>query len=205
MKIKIQKNTYAPFNLVSERGEYDAIPPVDTLQVDFAPQLLNSDRLAIASYLVFGDFSSGDFELPLKCSPAAAEAIEQDAAPVQLRPAPIEYYPKALSAGQITAAVQFDLSSASSEHGIFSILPSDRYNGMIVGHKQLIVSSNAFLFDSLNHRINSIRARLAVAVLFAEDFGVDTLRIDGITIDAQEKIALVRLLAACRLGLGFQL
>lgn len=205
MKINIKKNTYAPFNLVSERGEYDAIPPVDTLQVDFAPQLLNSDRLAIASYLVFGDFSSGEFELPIKCSPAAAEAIEQDAAPVQLRPAPIEYYPKALSIGQITAAVQFDLAPASKEHGTVSVLPSDRYNGMIAGHKQLIVSSNAFLFDSLNHRQSSIRARLAVAVLFAEDFGIDTLRIENIKIEADEKTALVRLLSACRLGLEFQL
>lgn len=202
MKITTETNTYSAFNLVATRNEYDALPPVDTLQIDFAPVNINPDRLAIASYLAFGAYCSGGFELNVKFSPAAAEAIEQDAKPVQLRPAPIEYYPKALAIGMGEAAVSFSLPGESHKACI-AVLPSDKYNGLITGHNQLIISSNAFFLDAVAQNAYSIRARLAVAVLFAEDLGIDTLTVDGSTIDTTERQSLVRLLTACRLGLTF--
>lgn len=202
MKITTETNTYSPFNLVATRNEYDALPPVNTLQIDFAPVSINPDRLAIASYLAFGAYCSGGFELSVKFSPAAAEAIEQDAKPVQLRPAPIEYYPKALAVGMGEATVSFSLPGESQE-ACLVVLPSDKYNGLMTGHNKLLVSSNAFFLDAAAQNPHSIRARLAVAVLFAEDLGIDTLTVDGHNIDAAERQSLVRLLSACRLGLSF--
>lgn len=202
MKIKVEHNTYAPFSLVAERSEYDALPPVDTLQVDFTPVAVNPDRLAVAAYLAFGAYSSGEFVLPQKFSPATAEAMEQDSAPVQLRPYPVEYYPKALTVGQATASLSFELG-ALADGSALVVLPADRYNGMITSPNKLLVSSNAFLFDALGSEEAGIRARLAVAVLFAEDLGIDTFTVDGSSIAPTERQALVRLLSACRLGLAF--
>lgn len=202
MKIRTETNTFSPFSLIAERGEYDALPPVNTLHVDFAPTKVNADRLAIASYLVFGAYVSGTIEMPKKFCPATAEAMEQDARPVQLRPAPIEYYPQPLAIGQRTARIYFELPGESVE-GQFSVLPSDSYSGIITGPNKLLLASNAFVFDALTKSAQSIRARLAVAVLFAEDFSIDTFILDGTAIDRKEQRALINLLASCRLGLQF--
>ncbi|WP_421084332.1 hypothetical protein [Rothia nasimurium] len=204
MKIRTETNTFSPFSLIAERGEYDALPPLDTLHIDFAPTKVNADRLAIASYLVFGSYASGTIEMPKKFCPATAEAMEQDARPVQLRPSPIEYYPQPLAIGQRTAKVYFGLPGESPE-GQFGILPSDSYSGIITGPNKLLLASNAFVFDALTNSGQDIRARLAVAVLFAEDFSIDTFILDGTAIDRTEQRTLINLLASCRLGLQFLL
>lgn len=205
MIIEVLKKQYAPLALHATPAEYDALPPVDTLFIDHLPTSINADRLAIAAFLAFGSFASGEFSVPNKISAAAAEAIERAAEPTRLRPYPVEYYPKALPEGAEDAALNFMFETWTTSPAV-CVLPSDRFNGSIASHKGLAVSSNAFLLDALSPVSHSIRARLAVAVLFAEDFGIASFTVpaevaEGIT--AVERVRLEELLASCRLSIRF--
>ncbi len=205
MKIEVLKKQYAPLALHAIPADYDALPPVDTLHIDHLPTALNDDRLAIAAFLAFGRNASGEFTLPNKICAATAEAIERAAEPTRLRPYPVEYYPQPLPEGAADAALSFSFDTWSTSPAV-AVLPADRFNGSIASHKGIAVSSNAFLLDALNPVPHSIRARLAVAVLFAEDFGIASFTVPSevaVNIPADERLILEELLAACRLSIRF--
>ena len=207
MKITWLNDDSGMTGLRAEPGEYDASPPVDSLLFDYAPQSINPERLAIAAYLAFGRWVSGDLQLPTKLGPATAAAIERDLEHVHVRPGPIEYYPKPLEIG--TRNVHLNLTEVGSTpfaEDTISVLPSSRWNGGLRGLRSLMISSNAFAIDSSGsaHR-ESVRARLAVAVLFAGDLTADTLMVRVPTELAEfETERLTELLLSVRLGIEFQ-
>ncbi|MDY3664634.1 hypothetical protein [Schaalia hyovaginalis] len=204
MKIEIHRHRYAPFAMHCMREEYDAFPSVDALLVDAVPETLSPDRLAIAAFLAFGRWASGDFILPEKLSPAAAEAIEMAAHPVRVRPQPVEYYPKAIPLGSTTAPLSFAPEYWPGGASL-CVLPADFFNGAIITSRGIAVASNAFLLDAAEPSTSSIRARLAVAVLFAEDFDIAALRIPAAHApDSAELVELKGLLSACGLGLELE-
>ena len=207
MRIEWQHTPQGSVGFHAQPGEYDAVPPVDALLMESSPTLLNPERKAIAAYLAFGRWTSGDFTLDFKFGPTTASAIERDTKHLDIRPGPIEYYPKPLSAGTDEVAVEFDARVWNDPHTTtLSVLPSSEWAGGLRSLSSIAIATNAFALDhaSLDDTI-SIRARLAVAVLFSEELAADTLIVSsGECIDEQERLRLTNLLLAARLGLLFQ-
>lgn len=207
MKIQWTKNSFGQTGFVTERSEYDAVLPIDSLMMDNAPLLINPEREAVAAFLAFGSFASGEFQLSRKFGPATAEALVKASDPVPLYPHPIEYYPKPLPGGLRSCFVGTDISVLSQEQEIaelsFAVLRSDQWNGSIVAHHAFGVASNAFLIDAMR-KSNNIRAQLAVAVLFAEDFNVDYFVVSSDLVnDPEEQKFIENLLLVCKLGIVF--
>lgn len=183
---------------------YDAFPPVDALVLDGLPRLRDPDRVALASYLAFGAWSSGSFVVPQDLSPTAAEAIEVDARPLPIRPGPLEYAARALPRTVGTVDVRFTLSPQPAEHPVLAVVPNTLAHGVFRAEATTIVPSNAFVLDSARaSTAPCFRARLAVAVLFAEDVGASVLRITDAASDAAELARLQALTRSVNLDVRF--
>lgn len=183
---------------------YDAFPPVNALVLDDLPRMRDPDRVALASYLAFGAWSSGSFVVPHDLSPTAAEAIEADARPLPIRPCPVEYAARALPRTFETVDVRFRLSPEPAEHPVLAVVPNTLAHGVFRTNATTIVPSNAFVLDSARASVGPcIRARLAVAVLFAEDVGASALRIADAVSDAAELARLQALTRSVNLDVCF--
>lgn len=189
--------------LTAAPQEYDAVPPVPALIVDGAPRHLDPDRLALVAHLAFGRWTSGDLTLPEQgASPTVAEAIEDDALPVRVRAHPVQYAPRALARGTREVAVSASLPSGHGPAPRIAVVPSTVAEGTLRTGDTVVVSSNAFLLDATAGPVPSFRARLAVAVLFAEDQGAAVLRVPGVAVEAAGSARLGALLRSVNLSLA---
>lgn len=191
--------------LSAEPGEYDAFPPVGSLRIGTRPMQLSPDREAIASYLAFGAWNSGDLALPRAVSPATAEAIEADAIPVRVRPRDIRYVPMALPRGRRTVDLVFDRPGTDSPAETIAVVPTTGMRGALAAGRSMTIASNAFALDAAAETGSPcFRARLAVAVFFSEDMEVDALHLQ---VDSspctEEAVRLRALLSSVNLGLHF--
>ncbi|MGP9747370.1 hypothetical protein [Brachybacterium sp. AOP29-B2-41] len=206
MKISWQGTSYAQVGFRVELDEYDASPPVRELLLDHAPVFLNPEREAIAAYLAFGFWASGNLQLPHKLGPNTASAIERDLGHVEIRPNPIEYYPKPLDGGIRGVHVKFSRSGVLGHEPTIAILPTSEWVGSMRSLDSILLGSNAFTLDAASSvSFEQIRARLAVAVLLAGDLSADVLHVSVPSeFPGDEKSRLVDLLLATRLGLVFE-
>ncbi|WP_169251280.1 hypothetical protein [Brevibacterium sp. 'Marine'] len=203
MKLTWQGTNYAQVGFHSELHEYDAAPPVSSLLMDRAPVSINPEREAIAGYLAFGRWVSGDLQLPHRLGPNTAAAIENDLDHVQVRPGPIEYYPKPLEIGLREVELNFDTKFPTVADCALTILPASEWSGSLRSLRSMAIASNAFVLDAAASSSSvSIRARLAVAVLFAGDLSADSFVISA-DIEEREKQKLGNLLLSVRLGVRF--
>ena len=69
MKISWQDSGYGQTGFHAEVEEYDAVPPVSALLLDHHPVNVNAEREAVAAYLAFGCWVSGDLKLPRHLGP----------------------------------------------------------------------------------------------------------------------------------------
>lgn len=200
MKIQQKYGPGGRYQLVATLGDYDGYPPVEGLIVDHPPRVQNPEHLGMACYLAFGNWSGGELQLPVKVGPATAEAMMRDAARsgIGLHPAPIEYYPKPLPIGTQEMRLSRSLEGASLP-GIYDVR-IDEWSGSLRSHTSAIVPSNSFLFDS---RGSSLRAHLAVGVLFANDVQADEIVLEE-EVSRGERDRLASLLSAVRLGMRFR-
>lgn len=160
-------------SLVARVQEYDATPPVSSLVIDALPSNRHPDREALAGYLAFGRWASGDLIMPDGPSPLVAEAIEHDSLPIRVRPREVVYVPRRLPQGRHRVSVLDAIPSGSSPGRLLAIVPSPLARGVFASGQQLVVPSNAFaLGDGPTSRRRSL---LAVAVLFAADIDTDVL------------------------------
>jgi hypothetical protein len=200
MKIRSNPLPSMQYSLSVELHEYDAAPPVNQLLLDRRPRIRQNDRDAIAAYLAFGAWASAGFSLPAKISPATAEAIRADSrASGGLIAEPIEYYPKALPIGSSSVALTRAIGPTFSERPELALLQADTWNGAVATTRSLALGSNAFVLDG----DASVRAHLAVAVLFAADLDADSFVLDGWRVPEREEERLRSLLSAVRLGVAF--
>lgn len=188
-------NNSGQFTLTVERDGYDAFPPVPEFTADQAPRLRNPEREAVASTLLFSPWVGGEFEFVQKIGPNTVAEIRNFCEPMNVNCQPMEYYPKHLPLGQETATVSNEIGSHGSRYIVD--LPSDKYNGAIRTHHALTVATNSFM---LKQSSADIRPSLGVAVLFAEDFNVDTLVVNA-GFSEKELRRYQALLSAVRLGL----
>lgn len=205
MKITWKSTYYGQVGFHTELQEYDAVPPAESLLMDHAPTSMNLEREAMAAYLAFGHWTSGDLQLPHRLGPNTAAAIEADMKHVPIRPSPVEYYPKPLELGIREVHVGFDSGHVRNDVPSIAVLPASEWSGSLRGLTSLSIASNAFVFDravSTDSTVG-IRARLAIAVLFAGDLSADTLVVNGEYISDVERARLTALLLAVRLGILF--
>lgn len=195
MKFTRVTNNSGQFTLTVERDGYDAFPPVMEFTADHAPKFKNPEREAIASTLLFGPWVGGEFEYVQKIGPNTVAEIRRFCEPLNVSCQPMEYYPKHLPQGNERATLSNELGVQASRYIVD--LPSDKYNGAIRTHHALAVATNSFM---LKQHSADMRPSLAVAVLFAEDFNVDTLVVNA-GLDQAELQRYQALLSAARLGL----
>lgn len=206
MKITWKSTHYGQVGFHAELQEYDAVPPVESLLLDHSPASVNLEREAMAAYLAFGHWTSGDLQLPHRLGPNTAAAIERDMSQVPVRPSPIEYYPKPLELGLRNVHVGFEADYVRNDVSTIAVLPASDWSGALRGLSSLAIASNAFVFDiaASTESSSHIRSRLAVAVLFSGDLSADTLVVNGDGVDETERKKLTALLLAVRLGLRFR-
>lgn len=205
MKITWKSTHYGQVGFHAELQEYDAVPPAESLLLDHAPASVNLEREAMAAYLAFGHWTSGDLQLPHRLGPNTAAAIERDMSHVPVRPSPIEYYPKPLELGLRNVHVGFEADYVRNDVASIAILPASAWTGALRGLTSLAIASNAFVFDvaASSDTTRGIRSRLAVAVLFAGDLSADTLIVNGDDVPKSERDRLTALMLAVRLGMHF--
>lgn len=202
MKITWKGTLSGQVGFHAELQEYDAVPPVESLLLDHAPVTMNPEREAVAAYLAFGHWSSGDLQLPHRLGPNTAAAIERDMRHVAVRPSPIEYYPKPLELGIRDVRVGFDASYVRDDIAAIAVLPGSGWTGSVRTLHSIAVASNAFALDvAASQGYPAIRAKLAVAVLFAADMSADSLSIADNELPESEKARLRELLLSVRLGI----
>lgn len=205
MKITWKGTLTGQVGFHAELQEYDAVPPVDSLLIDHAPASMNPEREAVAAYLAFGHWTSGDLQLPHRVGPNTAAAIEQDMQHIAIRPGPIEYYPKPLEIGSRKVHLGFDANSVKDAMPAIAVLQSTSWVGALRAMQSVAVASNAFTLDrAVSSTHECIRSRLAVGVLFAADLSADTLIVSGSNIPELEKARLANLLLSVRLGVHFE-
>lgn len=186
-------------SLVARVQEYDAIPPIDSLKIDALPSRRHPDREVLASYLAFGRWTSGDLVVPDGPSPLVAEAIEQDASPMRVRPREVTYAARSLPHGRYRVSVVDYLPSTQSPDRQLAVVPNVLARGVFETARQFIVPSNAFALGE--EPASRLRSLLAVAVLFAADIDADALcvKIDGVS--PEDVARLVALLQCVNLEL----
>ena len=186
-------------SLAAHVQEYDASPPVSSLMIDALPSHRHPDREALACYLAFGRWTSGDLVLPEGPSPLVAEAIERDSLPTRVRPREVIYTPRSLPQGRHRVSVVDAVPSAPCADRLLAVVPSPTAKGVFASGRQLIIPSNAFaLGDGTTSRR---RALLAVAVLFAADIDADVLCLSGGRLPQEEAARLGDLLQCVNLQL----
>ncbi|WP_099299030.1 hypothetical protein [Corynebacterium dentalis] len=179
-----------------ERTEYDAFPPVAEFILEDAPTARNPEREAVAQALMFGRWTGGEMHFAWKAGPNTINAIRRFLEPLPTYLSPIEYYPKALPIGKRSANLVEGWPSVLP--GTIAVLPLDKFNGVIATHDSLAVSTNGFLFKISDQ---DIRPSLAVAVLFAEEFGIDSITLPY-PVEQEEFRKLRDLLLSVRMGLN---
>jgi hypothetical protein len=158
--------------------DYDAQPTLSEIQFDREPRVLSPDRVALASYLVFGDDVSGRLTTPQWLPPALAEAIAHDARPVWVHAVPVEFYARALPLGVRSARLVVEgiagFESPAPPGGVaLSVMRSDLSRGARASFDSLEVSSNAWMFTLGASPRRRLRIAVACAVLYAEDLELD--------------------------------
>lgn len=194
------------FGVKVETENYDGAPAVSTLWFERQPRHLHHDRLLLAAYLAFGHHCAGRIATGKKHSPALAEAVGQDAAPVWLQVPDVELYAKPIPRGSRSASVEVPgLTSphAAGQSARLTFPRADLAVGTMWDRDEVFVPTNAAVVAlGQPHRV-ALRVALACGVLHAEDYGIDAFIIrprEG-EVSADESRRLVSLLSTVGLGL----
>lgn len=204
MKFTSIREVTGRFGIRAQAGEYDGRMLLPELWVDKAPSNVTPDRFAVSSVLAFHAHISGEIIFENGISPATAEAISEFMAPVFVAPQPIQFRPIMLPKGTSEFQVFQNESQKSSTRNAIDetrkitvdIKRSDQWAGSMMSFDRLCLSSNSWLFSDECLEEQIIYPNLALAVLFSEDFDIDT-----IVVDVKISDALKRLLSAARLGI----
>lgn len=207
MKVVTITETTGSWGLQAQPEEYDATPSLDRVLFDRRPRTLSPDRVALASYLLFGHLASGRFQTPGWHTPGLAQAMAVDSLPVWVQTQPVELYAKAYPIGRRALRVRvegvagLDPPEPSDGNHQLRLMRADRSSGARTTFTSLEVSSNAWLSTVGHGAERRLRVAVAAGVVFAEDLEADRLVI-GRGAAPEDAVARTRnLLDAVRLGL----
>ena len=177
-----------------ESGEYDAIPPLDSVFIENRLRYLTPDRLALACALLVYDYVAGPMELPKACSPEMSRALEQIFNPRNVRISNIELKPSRRPAGERTARLHLpneyhqytDIHSKISRNGpeVEFGISDDQSFGSTIGVRNISLACNLRALAADNPTSIAMGV-LGVCVLYAEDFGISKIIVPK---DIAEKI-----------------
>ncbi|PRB46392.1 hypothetical protein CQ013_18050 [Arthrobacter sp. MYb216] len=176
-------------------GEYDGFAPTSKFIVDTVSKNSSPEYVALAAYLVFGTWTSGAIVFPESITPELASAMEEDSAPVRIRPQGINLVPKRVKLGDHGLFVNLNGGSPPADCLEVEILPFGFNEGFLRKSGHLQVSSNAFMFSGVLDRKYCYRPIIAAALLANADLHLGRIYLSA-DIEQQEFISLHELLQA---------
>lgn len=204
MKIDFSVFAEEKYSLLSATpGEIDGFPAVSRLRFDVAPSTVSPDRIAVAGILAFRRYISGQVQFESRISALTAELIARFMQPRWVHVTPLHPSNLPIPRGNKTLELRDSISMTRAD-AVLAIVRKDRYQGAIFGADTTIIPSNAWVIDQLDteDEIDTFSARLAVAVLMAEDLNTSVIKIENLDIkNASDFSVLKDLLGAVGLGL----
>lgn len=189
--------SYEPFDsmgrasLRAHRDDGDAPLGVSVLTFDRGPKQPTDDQVAVAATLAFGHHAMTQLEFPGRLTPSVRAGIERatrmpvvalsnDDAPADPTPAPTRLL--------VSDAVTLEPVSPPIDVTRLTLLPGERFSGSLVGVKEIVVGSNAWLFGRFQ---TAQRALTAAAVLFSHDLLVGIIEIVAVPPELPEERAVI--------------
>lgn len=183
--------------------------PVRGLLVDAAPDRLSGDRLSVAAALAFQRYVRGMVTFPQPVSARLANALAEFRAPVWLSVSPVEDRGTQFGGTGTTLVLDVDgrgwrgcNSVETGQVTVLGVLRSDRWTGRLFSMDQLLVASNAWMFDDEEDSVRGLSSVLAVAVMMAGDLEASRVLVPHArAADPVWEDRVVRLLAAVGIDL----
>lgn len=214
MKISwIANDGYGRFGLNAQPGEYDGVPLIDSLLFDGTPLIMSNDRMSAAAALAFGEFISGELELPKDITPEMAGAIQDFVLPRKVFPGPISFSARGLPDGDTRLLLNPGLEHAklqpNNEWGaprevLLDLRSSATWAGQIASVDTISLASNSVLFGAsyADNDVRRIHASIAVALIFAESLKAQTIVLHKKYAAYEDHVdSLIQFLAPCGMGI----
>lgn len=214
MKISwIANDGYGRFGLNAQPGEYDGVPLIDSLLFDGTPRIISNDRMCAAAALAFGEFISGELELPRDITPEMAGAIQDFLFPRKVFPGPISFSARGLPDGETQLLLNPGLGhaklQANNEWGAarevsLDIRSSATWAGQIASVDTISLASNSIFFGAsyADDDVRRIHASIAVALIFAESLKARTIVLPKkYAANGDHVDILIQFLAPCGMGI----
>ena len=196
------------FNAVP--GQYDAVPPIESLLVDRDLSLITDDVLSLSGFLAFLPYCSGSTTLPRKVSPELAQAMEASMSPAWSQISPVEFEPRAAPVGDGFLFVDSEFTAPAPLPNIWgmprnmsvSVLDAAEWAGSILSMDSLAVASNAAILSKCAPSSLAFTPYLAVALLYMESYRCGTLVVpDDVLSDDDAWQRVKQLVSACKFSL----
>ncbi|MGP5026812.1 hypothetical protein ACTXI4_16750 [Glutamicibacter ardleyensis] len=164
------------FKLLAVPEGEELVPKLESLMFDAAPADLSPLKTLIAGSLLFGNRGLERLDVNGEVSVSLVEQVQtllgigQNAkAGMNLGPEIVDEFDAKIRATTLKINLRGAFAEDTPERDVttLTLIPSERYSGVLWGIKEAIVASNAWL-----HEKHSSRAHVAAAVgvLFAEEF-----------------------------------
>lgn len=187
MKIAwVANDGYGRFGFKAEPGEYDGVPLLDSLLFDGTPATISNDRMSAAAALAFGEYTSGELELPKDITPEVAGAVQDFLLPRKVFPAPISFVARAVPDGETRLLLNPGLQEPEIEprndwgkarEVLLDLRPAGTWAGQLASVESISLATNAPLFGQIyaEDDVRSIHASVSVALVFAESVKARTI------------------------------
>lgn len=172
-------------------GEYDGHPPIAVFRLDYVPRRLSADRLALAVFLLFRPWISGELAVSEPMAPQLAEAIRDYSGFATVLVRPVEFQAMPIITGRRSArALVVDLEE-QQEPGdgpddssiLLTLLRADQAAGSLRTAQSATLVSNGFMLGDGPEREAEIAA--AICCLVAEDLDLGELYLPRTARDAE--------------------
>lgn len=217
MKIKwVANDGYGRFGFKAEPGEYDGVPPLDSLLFDGTPATISNDRMSAAAALAFGEFTSGELELPKDITPEVAGAVQDFLLPRRVFPGPVHFAARALPDGETRLLLNPGLEEpeldthnewGAAREVLLDLRPAGTWAGQLASVERISLATNAPLFGAqyAEDDVRRVHASIAVALIFAESLKARTLVLHRkYAAHGDQLDRLVQFLAPCGMGIDLR-
>lgn len=165
-------NVQPSYLLRASFEDYDGIAPAREFLVDANFGDVSQEYVALASYLVFGSWASGSIAFPDAITAELATAIEDDSAPIRIRPQGVNLIPKAIRPNSKGVDICLGGAGGLEQDHLVEILPYGFNSGNLCTPHKTQISSNAFIFSRLVPCQKYMRPIIAATLL---GFGADPI------------------------------
>lgn len=163
--------------LRAERGPGDRDLPVDSLIFDTAPATFDSDRVAAAGVMLFGEYAGEELSFGKKVSPELGDQItEVTGCTITSKTSGrvIEALGTKTSPGEILQTTTLHVSLATGfgdrtppvDRTRLGLVPGERFHGALHGIKESLIASNAWMLASC---FTPTPVLIASALLYSHD------------------------------------